>query len=186
MYSGFSVSVIRSKPRSTSAALISSIRTAPATQPTSLDVRLHGIGRSAGGRGRKPPRPPGFSTRVPPHARFVGRQVQHAVGNDHIHARVSDREVLDLAEAELDVVEPGALAVHRAVFLRGESMSGVMSMPMTRPLAPTFGPAMKQSNPPPDPGRSRPHRAEGGNGGRVAAGQAEVGFLDRAGEFVRA
>jgi len=47
----------------------------------------------------------------PPDLRLVRREVQDAVGDHHIHAVVRSGQVLDLAQAELHVVEPRVLLI---------------------------------------------------------------------------
>ena len=60
-------------------------------------------------------RPPGLqhAERLAEDLGLVGDEVDDAVADDRVHGRVGDRQVLDLAEPELDVVEP-ALAAFRA------------------------------------------------------------------------
>ena len=53
--------------------------------------------------------------RLAQHARLVGRQVHDAVGEDHIHRGVGQRQLLDVALAELHVrhAEPGRVAARQ-------------------------------------------------------------------------
>jgi hypothetical protein len=52
--------------------------------------------------------------RLAKHRGPLGRQVDHAVRQDHVHRTIRDREVLDLAEAELDVAASNLRALLRA------------------------------------------------------------------------
>ena len=45
------------------------------------------------------------------HRRLVAREVDHAVGDDHVDGVVGQRDVLDRSLQELDVVDPGLALV---------------------------------------------------------------------------
>jgi hypothetical protein len=49
--------------------------------------------------------------RLGQHAGLVGGQVDHAVGDDHVHGGFGQRDVLDVAGQELGVVYPGLRGV---------------------------------------------------------------------------
>ena len=55
---------------------------------------------------REAPAGPQHAEGLAQHAVLVAGEVDHAVGDDHVHARAGQRDVLDLAAQELDVREP--------------------------------------------------------------------------------
>jgi hypothetical protein len=141
-------------PAAASMARTSSMGAAPDTQPASAAAWVcssTGMGPVAT-TSLIARRPPGRSTRNAScdHRGLVGRQVDDAVREDHVDAVVADGQALDLAEPELDVARlPSLRALSRARF---ETMSGVMSTPMTRPAGRRpASRARKQSKPPPAP-----------------------------------
>jgi hypothetical protein len=78
---------------------------------------------------------------------LVGDQVDDAVRDDDVVAPVRERQPFCLGLDELDV---------RGAHLRGRSLrlvniSGVMSIPVTRPSSPTIWAAMSESVPAPAP-----------------------------------
>jgi len=56
-----------------------------------------------------------------------------AVRDHDIHGPIGHRQILDFAEPELDVTVAPLSALARAL----ETIAGVMSTPMTRPVSPT-------------------------------------------------
>ena len=59
----------------------------------------------------EPPARPEYPEHLGESRRLVGQQVQHAVADDHVDAARLDRQVLDLAQAGLDVGEAKLLGV---------------------------------------------------------------------------
>ena len=101
-----------------------------------LRRRIRSTARRCGGcrpaprraRRRRRPRsvpPAQHAKRFGQHAILVGRKIDHAVGNDHVHRVIGQRNVLDLALEELDVLAPALRWFSRA----RASISSVMSRP---------------------------------------------------------
>ncbi len=90
-----------------------------------------------------------------PDLRLIRREVQHAVGDHDVHTGIGHGQVLDLAQAELDVIEARVLVGRQRC--RGGPCSPCRASCPRRSPAPSgrpSGPAMKTSKPPPLP-RSR-------------------------------
>ena len=64
------------------------------------------------------------------HLGLVAGEVDHAVGDDHVDALVRERQLLEVALDELDVLTPACAALARA----SSSISSVMSSPIALPV----------------------------------------------------
>ena len=128
------------------------VQSAPAMQPTHSSTFLRisaGISpRTTTSETAK--RPPGFSTRNASrkHAVLVGRQIDHAVGDDHVHRVVRQRDVLDLALQELDVLDARPCAGSRA---RAPASRRSCRARRPCPSGPTRLADSSTSMPPPEP-----------------------------------
>ena len=82
-----------------------------------------------------------------PDLRLVGREIDDAVRNYHVHAGVGQRQMLDFSQAKLDVIQAGGLAVARGILARlgqhhrpgndGENQEGENDgLPLRRRLIP--------------------------------------------------
>ena len=124
----------RRSRRRAAAPRASSTLAAPATQPVSAATlfasavghrrRRDDVGDREATAGLE------HAERLAEHRGLVGRQVDHAVREDDVDGAVGDRQVLDLAEPELDVRRARACAALARAFA---TISAVMSTPITRP-----------------------------------------------------
>ena len=141
-----------SRPAAGAARANSRRVSAPAMQPVqaAMSRRVAASMSSSAITSETAKRPPGRSTRAASAitALLVGREVDHAVGDDHVDARVRERQLLDIALEELDV---GRRPASRALARASSSISSVMSSPIALPVGPTRRAEIRTSAPAPEP-----------------------------------
>ena len=139
-------------PAAASPSRNSSSVSAPAMQPGPLrHVGARGVVHARAGDdvgdGEPAARPSARGRPRAGHLRLVAGEVQDAVGDDDIDRAVGQRDLLDVALDELDVLHPRLRRVRRA----SASISSVMSRPIAFRLGPTRRAEMSTSAPAPEP-----------------------------------
>ncbi len=142
-------------PASFAMRSVSETRTAPATHPTNASTicdTAAGSGLS-NARSDTATRPPGFRTRaISRHAWDLSgeRLMTQLEITTSIQASATGR--CSISPKRNSTLSNPDRSRYWVIFLRAlDNISGVISTPMARPFVPTFRPAMKTSNPPPEP-----------------------------------